>query len=235
MVQQVKGLHLGCGLNTPEGWINLDGSWNARLAKHTIMRRLLKTLHMLPSGLLDIPWSSDILIHDVRKSLPFQCQSLCAIYASHLLEHLYLEEAKRLLKECFRTLQPGGVLRMVVPDLRAIILEYMEQKTPSDLSNEMKENSRADRLNKSLSLRNPEPPSGNIFYRVYTAAKNFHIHKWAYDADSLAIYFGWAGFVDVREMQFHQSRIEEIQKIEQAERVLNGAGVCIEGIKPHTV
>jgi len=117
MAEQVKRLHLGCGLNTPEDWINLDGSWNAWLAKHPIMRRLFKALRVLPPSLFNIPWSPDILFHDVRKPLPFQNESLCAIYASHLLEHLYLEEAKRLMKECFRVLQPGGILRMVVPDM----------------------------------------------------------------------------------------------------------------------
>lgn len=66
-----KRLHLGCGLNTPEGWINLDGSWNARLAKHSTLRRFLKAFHVLPASLLEVPWSPDILNHDVRNPLPF--------------------------------------------------------------------------------------------------------------------------------------------------------------------
>ena len=28
-----KKLHIGCGPFTPSGWVNLDGSWNAKLAK----------------------------------------------------------------------------------------------------------------------------------------------------------------------------------------------------------
>jgi len=235
MTEQAKKLHLGCGRDTPEGWINLDGSWNARLAKYPTLRRLAKTLRILPASLLDIPWSPDILIHDVRNPLPFQDNSLCAIYASHLLEHLYLEEAKRLLRECFRVLQPNGVLRMVVPDLRAIVSEYMGENPFGNSSDERKEISRADKLNMRLLLRNPEPPSGNILYKVYTALKDFHSHKWMYDAESLITYFKWANFVDVQEMGFHHSRIEGIEKIEQAGRVLNGAGICVEGIKPNRI
>ena len=233
MAEKANKLHLGCGLNTPEGWINLDGSWNAWSAKYPLLRRLRDRI--LPASPLDIPWSPDILIHDVRKPLPFQDNSLCAVYASHLLEHLYLEEAKRLLRECFRVLQPNGVLRMVVPDLRAIVLEYMGEKPFGESSDEMEGISGADRLNRRLLLRNPAPPSGNIGYKVYVALKDFHSHKWMYDAESLIMYFKWAGFVEAEEMGFHHSRIEEIERIEQVERVLNGAGICVEGIRPNQI
>jgi Uncharacterized protein conserved in bacteria len=231
VIEQPKKLHLGCGLNTHEGWINLDGSWNAWLANYPIVRRIVKTLHLMPLSQLEIPWSSNILIHDLRKPLPFLNSSLCAIYASHLLEHLYLEEAKHLLKECFRVLQPNGVLRMVVPDLKAIILEYIGEK-PYD---KVEAINRADRLNYKLHLRTPESLSGNIFYRIYKSLKDFHSHKWMYDIDSLSWYFGQAGFVDVREMRFHQSRIEGIENLERADRVLDGEGICIEGAKPSNI
>lgn len=232
MDRQIKRLHLGAGLNTPEGWINLDGSWNAWLAKYPNLRRLLKTIHILPASQLDIPWNPNVLIHDIRKPLPFRTNSLSAIYASHLLEHLYLEEAKHLLKECYRVLEPGGVLRMVVPDLRAIVLEYIEAKSfdPSDYNKSM---SPADKLINRLLMRSPQPPSGNLIYRLYRSLKDFHSHKWTYDADSLIRYFRWAELEDVKEMQFCQSRIEGIEKIEEAGRVLNGIGICIEGIKPY--
>ena len=235
MVEQARKLHLGCGLNTPGGRINLDGSWNAWVVKHPIVLRVLETLHLLPASLFDVPWSHNVLIHDVRKPLPFQGSSLSAIYASHLLEHLYLEEAKRLLKECFRVLQPGGVLRMVVPDLQAVVLEYMGEKPFGNLSDGMGAIHRADRLNKRLGLRGSQSPSGNIFYRIYSALKAFHSHKWMYDADSLITYFERAGFTHVQEMELHRSRIGGIEKLEQAKRVLNGAGICIEGVKPDMV
>jgi hypothetical protein len=48
-----------------------------------------------------------------------------------------------------------------------------------------------------------------------------------YDADSLIMYFKWAGFMDVQEMKFNESRIEGIEKVEEA-----GRGIYIEGSKP---
>jgi predicted SAM-dependent methyltransferase len=227
---ELKKLHLGCGLNTPEGWLNLDGSWNAWLAKYPSIRRLLKVLGIINPNLLDIPWSPNIFIHDVRKPLPFPNNSFTAIYASHLLEHLYLEEAKTLLKECYRTLEPKGLLRMVVPDLRAMIQEYLDNSDKS--SGSIGILNKADRLNHRLYYRFPQPTPGSFIYKIYTALTDFQLHKWSYDAESLTSYFMMAGFIDVQEMQLFQSRIEGIKEIEDPQMILDGFGICIEGLKP---
>jgi predicted SAM-dependent methyltransferase len=229
----VQKLHLGCGLTRPAGWINLDGSWNAWLAKHPLMRRIVAAFRLVPRSQLEIEWGSDVLIHDVRKPLPFPDHSIAAIYSSHLLEHLFLEEAERLLKECRRVLQPNGVLRIVVPDLRSIVLEYLGQSaldSPPLPNSEML--SPADRMNMRLLLRSPRPQSGWMLYRLYSALKDFHWHKWMYDAPSLMTHFRDAGFVDVAQKGYHDSRIDDIAVIEQASRVLDGKGICIEGVNP---
>jgi predicted SAM-dependent methyltransferase len=75
-----------------------------------------------------IPWDSTIFIHDIRKSLPFPDGSAAAIYASHVLEHLYFEEGRQLIRESFRVLSGGGLLRIVVPDLNAIVREYLGER-----------------------------------------------------------------------------------------------------------
>lgn len=227
-----KRLHLGCGLNTPKGWVHVDGSWNAWLASHPVLRKLLRGLRLVPASAVEVAWAKGIIVHDVRKPLPFPDSTFVAVYASHLLEHLFLQEAKTLLSECFRVLKPGGVLRVVVPDLRAIILEYLGEKSFSSMPPELETMAPADRLNRRLRLRDPEPPSGSVVYRIYRALKDFHTHKWMYDADSLSRLFSQAGFVEVSEMQFRDSRIEGIQEVEEPGRTLGGEGIIIEGIKP---
>ena len=110
-------LNLGCGSVAPNGLVNIDNSFNARLAKYPMLRDLLGNLKILPKRLTEIPWPKNITVFDVRRGLPYPDNSAKFIYTSHLLEHLLRADARYLLKECYRTLVPGGVLRVIVPDL----------------------------------------------------------------------------------------------------------------------
>lgn len=231
MVESLKKLHLGCGTNFHEDWINLDGSWNAWLSQNIILRKLIMAFNLLPKHAYLIDWPVKIVIHDVRKRLPFQDCTMDAIYASHLWEHLYLEEALKLFKECHRTLKPAGVLRIVVPDLQSLATEYVDAKLAMKNNDEILDICPADKLNEKLLLRNRSVPSGNILYRIYCLCKDFHSHKWVYDEASLAKYFILSGFRDVRKMQAHESRINGIDKIENLQSIINGVGICVEGIK----
>lgn len=224
-------LHLGCELNTPPGWINLDGSWGAWLGKHRLLRALLKLSRFFPRHLLEKKWLSDIVVHDLRKPLPFDTNSLLAIYSCHVLEHLYLTEAASLLKECYRTLKPGAVIRIVVPDLEACISKYLEEKShpkPGGFEDGLNP---GDSLNKRLMLRSEAPPSGKLIYKLYSFWTDFHSHKWVYDADSLTYHLQKAGFVNIGIMKPHESKIKDIEKIEQAEKIAGGVGICLEGFK----
>ena len=224
-------LNLGCGLQSPPGWINVDGSWNARLAKYPLLRRALSRFRLLPSDKLEIPWNSSIVIHDVRKRLPFSEASVAAVYASHVLEHLYREEGQRLIAESFRVLAPGGILRVVVPDLRAIVEEYLGNNASKGQGSVPESLRPADKMNQRLLMRWPTPASSHVLYRIYNSWQDFHSHKWMYDADSLMALFRETGFVQVEQRDCHVSRIPGIHEVEDPSRILDGAGVCVEGVK----
>jgi len=224
-------LHLGCELNTPEGWINLDGSWGAWLAKYPRLRSLLKLTKIFPRHLVEKPWPRDILVHDLKKPLPFPNNSLSAIYAAHVLEHLYVTEARKLLGECYRTLQPGGVIRVVVPDLRAFILEYIAAEPGMETPGAENRVNRADVFQRRLMLREEAPASGSLLYKLYSNLTDFHSHKWMYDVDSLTYYLEATGFINIRAMPPHNSLIEDIETIEEVEKIAGGAGICLEGVK----
>jgi predicted SAM-dependent methyltransferase len=224
-------LHLGCGLISPSDWINVDGSWNARLAKHPFWRKILAGTSLISEEKLNLNWNPKIITRDVRKRLPFPANSLDAIYAAHLLEHLYLNQARQLLQECFRTLRPGGVLRVVVPDLRAAVTRYLKLADSYDFRTSANVTP-ADWLNSKLLLREPSPAQGNLLSKLYTSFKDFHSHKWMYDAPSLCAEFSKVGFVEVGEMELHISRIAGIEDVEDRARVQDGEGICVEGVKP---
>lgn len=70
--------------------------------------------------------SPEVIEYDIRKGLPFDDNSFEAVYHSHILEHLTPEQGKALMAECQRVLAPGGVMRIVVPDLEQIASLYLE-------------------------------------------------------------------------------------------------------------
>lgn len=90
-------LNLGCGCRRHADWTNVD---------------------LVPAG-------SDVIACDLRRQLPFAAGSFEAVYAAHVLEHLEPVEARRLVAQAHRLLAPGGVVRIVVPDLEGIVRAYL--------------------------------------------------------------------------------------------------------------
>jgi predicted SAM-dependent methyltransferase len=220
-MDKLEKLHLGCGLNTPGGWLNVDGSWNARFAKHPFLKKILGFFKLVPESVLSVPWSREIFLHNLRKPLPFSDNSFSAVYASHLLEHFYLNEAQNLLKECHRVLKPGGILRIMVPDLEERIKNYSASKKSYGESKVKA----GDAFMESINVHPRNFRSRGLVYRLYDNATSFHNHKWMYDADSLVFYMKEAGFFDAGRRGLFDSEMEDIKKIE-----LN-TGLCAEGTK----
>ena len=54
--------------------------------------------------------------YDGTSRLPFPDESFTFIFSEHFVEHLFLNQACELLKECFRMLRSGGCFRIAVPD-----------------------------------------------------------------------------------------------------------------------
>lgn len=90
-------LNLGCGHRVHPAWLNLDIA----------------------------PTDPSVIAHDLTESIPLDDGSCLAVYNSHVLEHLPREDAPEFLAECFRVLMPGGILRVVVPDLETIARLYL--------------------------------------------------------------------------------------------------------------
>ena len=119
-------LNLGCGERTPRGWLNVDYSVGARLGRIPGLSRIGRAL-----GLFRLSWSPAIFIHDLRRAFPWGDDSADVVYSSHTLEHLSPAEGRRFMSECHRVLRPGGVIRIVVPDLRACVEHYLAGKLSS--------------------------------------------------------------------------------------------------------
>jgi len=89
-------LHIGAGSGRLAGWVNID-------------------VH-----------PADLALN-VTDGLSLPEASAHFVFASHILEHLYYPtDALPFLRECLRVLAPGGVLRIIVPDVEQCIRAYAE-------------------------------------------------------------------------------------------------------------
>lgn len=224
--KQALRLNIGCGLTAPDGWINIDSSLNAWLAKRPMIKGLLRSTRLLPASTLDIPWPSNITILDITRKLPYPNGSVLHVYSSHLLEHLFRDQAAKLLRECHRVMVPGGIIRIIVPDLREAALKYLES-----LQHERAAVPAADVFIESLDLAEKTKGSDNFLLRIYRFFVDKNSHKWAYDEHSLKALLEAAGFEDIELRQCGKSLIDDVASLDNPVRFKES--VCLEGRKPH--
>lgn len=95
-------LNLGCGaaFSTAPEWLNLDS-------------------HPLPGR------ERHVVSYELALGIPFADGRFEAVYHSHFFEHLPRRMAEPFLRECLRVLRPGGILRIVVPDLERSLRGYL--------------------------------------------------------------------------------------------------------------
>jgi predicted SAM-dependent methyltransferase len=86
-------VHLGAGDHRLEGWMNLDIIFNAQVDA----------------------------VADLTRSLPFRSESVDFIHSEDFLEHVDYGAGQVVLDECYRVLRPGGVMRLLMPDLESLV------------------------------------------------------------------------------------------------------------------
>ncbi|HWN87851.1 MAG TPA: methyltransferase domain-containing protein, partial [Chitinophagaceae bacterium] len=94
---KLKYLNLACGTKIHNDWVNVDFS------------------------------SSDptVIKCNLLNGINFPDNSFSVIYHSQFIEHLPKEKAIDFMKECYRVLKPGGIMRVVTPDLENIARNYL--------------------------------------------------------------------------------------------------------------
>jgi predicted SAM-dependent methyltransferase len=85
---QVRKLHVGCGGNYLESWLNSDL----------------------------IPENNNIVALDAAKPFPLPSMSFDYVYSEHVIEHLSFAQQLNFLKESYRILKPGSKIRIATPD-----------------------------------------------------------------------------------------------------------------------
>jgi SAM-dependent methyltransferase len=191
-------MQYGCGLSAPSGWLNFDASPTLRLQRLPLIGRLFTI------GSARFP--SNVRYGDVVKGLPVDTGSCRGVYSSHVLEHLPFEDAKRALRETFRCVAPGGLLRIVLPDLELFAREYLEKLHAEP----------ATTLMRCLQMGQETRPRGFLaFLRSWLGNQK---HLWMWDFESLSGELTNVGFVEIRRAQYGDSADPRFAEVEEWSR-----------------
>lgn len=75
-----------------------------------------------------LPQGPSVQQANLLATLPIDSGSADVVYSSHFLEHIPRDRVAGFLDECLRILKPGGVLRLVLPDLENLCEEYLARR-----------------------------------------------------------------------------------------------------------
>jgi SAM-dependent methyltransferase len=201
-------LNLGCGAQVVDGWVNVDYALGARLAKLPLAGKVAKKLKVTR-----LDWDERIFIHNLTTRFPWPEGSADTVYSSHTLEHFTKTQGRFFVGEIQRVLRPGGLLRIVVPDLKAIVDDYVDGHL------------RADDFVEALDVLS-KPAAGALKRRLAPLFQ--YGHKCMYDGATLLELLQETGFTAAIRAAF-ESDIEGIELIEREDRT--GRAVIVEGRK----
>ena len=202
-------LNLGCGSVRPKGWINTDSSLNAHLQRMPLIGRFAQKM------LKTVEYNNNNVVYmNLNKPWPYKNNSVDIVYASHLFEHLTLASAGLFLKESHRCLKPGGVIRIVVPDLYKICKRYISEYETGEKENPTEFIMWAINMHREGQYGSKLGWSKKI---VFEWQGYPHQHKFMYDDKSLSAKLREYGFKDILSLEYGVSKyIPDISDVEGA-------------------
>lgn len=180
-------LNVGCGPNLSPNFINMDYQWRPNL---------------------DLCW-------DITKGIPINDNEIKGIYTEHCLEHITFYSCQKVINDFFRILQPGGVVRIIVPNAELYIDLYTKSK-------------------KEINVKFPYVTGQDIengFTPMMSVNRVFrdHEHLFAYDHETLSMMLSKAGFSNITKASFMQGRDNTLLLDSKTRKI---ESLYIEGSKP---
>lgn len=138
------------------------------------------------------------LVANLAANLPFADGAARLLHTEDFIDQLELDQAADFLSECHRILAPGGVLRVLTPDLGMLAHLYLHDKARL---NELWKNF----VRVPLSLDTP----GEIF----NIGMRFAGHTFLYDEETFQALASGCGF-EVHIVAYQQSEVPELRGLD---------------------
>ena len=195
----IRGLQCGCGDAVRRLWLNSD--FRALLDEGGSETR---------SGrLFRVDQDRFYLQHDALERFPLEAEVVDLCFSEHFIEHLEPAQGIAWLAEMWRVLRPGGVLRLVTPDLRKYVEGYL------DSGAEFFSEHRSALANLPYFVdRDPAV----LERRAFMLNQIFMMweHRWIYDLDEIRYAAVQAGFgaSAIEEVAFRQSTVPDLRTLD---------------------
>jgi predicted SAM-dependent methyltransferase len=164
-------LHVGAGSVVLAEWLNTDIDGSARL------------------------------FLDATRPWPVGDGSVSFVFADNFIEHLALDDARQFLTHARAALRPGGILRLVTPDVRSTARAYVEGNPALDA---MLERHRRHGYRVEHGV--------DVLRIVFATGR--HWEGYLYDEDALTTELRNAGFVDIQVCHVGESTHPELRALE---------------------
>ncbi|MDZ4401089.1 methyltransferase domain-containing protein [Prosthecobacter sp.] len=191
-----KKLHIGCGPHNLPGWLNAD---------------------LYPTG-------NQIRL-DATRRFPFDEDVFDYIYSEHMIEHVPWTDGVRMLRECFRVLKPGGVIRIATPDLKFVTRLLRGELSPLE----------QEYIRQSRDRWTPWAQDATAAYAINNFMRAWG-HQFIFDEPTLNRSLALAGFDAVTNPLLQESRHAALSNLAASERMPNGflalETLVAEGLKP---
>lgn len=197
-------LNIGSGRTAVPSWTNIDRSTNILHGRVPAAKRLLNRIGVLNKNQMSP--GDDMVRLDAHK-LPYADNSVEAIYSSHTLQHLYLGEAELVLSECARVLQPGGIVRLALPDVEHFARQLLDGEGGSGQD--------AGRYFNTQLLAYPEDRP-TLSGRLQSAVGG-HTNRWQASASLVRQLMVSAGLVHIYDREYRRGSLPMLDSIETRE------------------
>lgn len=184
------------------GWSRLDGWLNSDLA-------------LVPG----------VLRMDASRTFPLPSDTFAFVFSEHMIEHIPYEAALTMLRECFRVMRLGGVIRVVTPDFRAVAALHNQPWSPI-------QQAYFDFFRQHFIPEDHPPLPGaltNAMFRCWG-------HSFIYDEETLCTILETAGFSKVVRHKVGDSKYPQLRSLENEKRyppgLLDYESIAVEAIKP---
>jgi len=203
----IKNVYVQYGSGTcgPKSWRNFDASPILRFERIPLLGKIYTKNKTR--------FSQNIEYGDIIKSLPFSTNSVHGIYASHVLEHLALNDFRIALRNTFNILRPNGIFRLVVPDLELHAKNYISSNAPLAAVTFMKR----------TSLGVTKRPKTFFEFLKSWLGNSGHLSMW--DFNSLNYELLSAGFTNIRRCSYGDSEDRMFDEVDDLKRFIDSVGI----------